>query len=72
MFSASPSDLVKPSLRLAVITPLAIEMSNLDVTSAPDTESYALMSEAFTVNLVSSKSSVIPTVWMLSLLAASN
>ena len=72
VFSVSPRDLVNPALRVAVITPFSTLMSNLFVTSSPVTESYALILVASTSTLVSSKSSVIPTVWTFSLLVAEN
>ena len=65
MLSASPKDLFIEDLDVAVMTPLATVISNLDVTSTPVTLSYALMSAVLTVNLSASYVSEIPTAWML-------
>ena len=54
MLSASPKDLFIEALDVAVMTPLATVISNLDVTSTPVTLSYALISAALTVNLSAS------------------
>ena len=48
-----------------MIVPFSTLMSNLAVTSAPVTESYALMSAALTSNLSASYVSDTPTYWML-------
>ena len=61
VFSASPSDLVKSALDVAVITPFSTLISNLAVTSSPVTESYALISAPLTVKFALSYLSVTPT-----------
>ena len=61
VFSASPSDLVKSVLEVAVITPFSTLISNLAVTSSPVTESYALISATLTSKFSLSYLSVTPT-----------
>ena len=65
VFSASPSDLVRSALDVAVITPSTRVISNLAVTSSPVTESYALISLTLTVKFSLSYLSVTPTDWIL-------
>ncbi len=48
-----------------MIVPFSTLMTNLAVTSAPVTESYALMSAALTSNFSASYVSDTPTYWML-------